>query len=314
MGTSSASPDDLEAFVRDSRSAIGEALVAVDRPRPRHVIVDPFQRTVWSDVGWELLGSAGAEADRQPADRVVVDRPAALVTAGLVADAAFVDGSHRFHEVFVDLYFLRKLVRPGGLVVLDDTGPRRWALRCATTSETWAGSRSPAPSPVARRTGAGPSGCPAPWPSRPSSCSIRSEDPLSGLTRAPEEGAHLLDLQHHRGGVRGDMHRLSPIERQERGKCLAVADVEQPGSRGNADIDRHAHHIGCGMSQIGRPVAFVKLPRRDAGPVAPHPLDGAAHEAASTGRIRADGRAGSWWTVVRVATSLTAVANGSPVP
>ena len=37
-----------------------------------------------------------------------------------MADAAFVDGSHRFHEVFVDLYFLRKLVRPGGLVVLDD--------------------------------------------------------------------------------------------------------------------------------------------------------------------------------------------------
>jgi Methyltransferase domain len=44
-----------------------------------------------------------------------------LVTEGLVADAAFVDGSHRFHEVFVDLYFLRKIVRPGGLIVLDDT-------------------------------------------------------------------------------------------------------------------------------------------------------------------------------------------------
>lgn len=39
---------------------------------------------------------------------------------GLVADAAFVDGSHIFHNVFVDLYFLRELVRPGGLVVLDD--------------------------------------------------------------------------------------------------------------------------------------------------------------------------------------------------
>jgi hypothetical protein len=38
----------------------------------------------------------------------------------LMSDAAFVDGSHRFHEVFVDLYFLRKLVRPGGLIILDD--------------------------------------------------------------------------------------------------------------------------------------------------------------------------------------------------
>jgi len=46
---------------------------------------------------------------------------ARLTHTGVVVDAAFVDGSHRFHEVFVDLYFLRTLVRPGGLIVLDDT-------------------------------------------------------------------------------------------------------------------------------------------------------------------------------------------------
>jgi hypothetical protein len=43
-----------------------------------------------------------------------------MVADGVVADAAFVDGSHIFHNVFVDLYFLRELVRPGGLIVLDD--------------------------------------------------------------------------------------------------------------------------------------------------------------------------------------------------
>jgi predicted O-methyltransferase YrrM len=42
------------------------------------------------------------------------------LSEGLVADAAFVDGSHIFHNVFVDLVLLRSLVRPGGLVVLDD--------------------------------------------------------------------------------------------------------------------------------------------------------------------------------------------------
>ena len=31
-----------------------------------------------------------------------------------------VDGSHIFHNVFVDLFCLRELVRPGGLVILDD--------------------------------------------------------------------------------------------------------------------------------------------------------------------------------------------------
>ncbi|MHB1500902.1 MAG: class I SAM-dependent methyltransferase, partial [Candidatus Dormibacteria bacterium] len=43
-----------------------------------------------------------------------------LVTEGVVADAAFVDGSHVFHNVFVDLCFLRELVRPGGVIVVDD--------------------------------------------------------------------------------------------------------------------------------------------------------------------------------------------------
>ncbi len=43
-----------------------------------------------------------------------------LTTEGFVADAAFVDGSHMFHNVFVDLFFLRELVRPGGLIILDD--------------------------------------------------------------------------------------------------------------------------------------------------------------------------------------------------
>ncbi len=45
-----------------------------------------------------------------------------LVAQTFTADAAFVDGSHRFHEVFVDLYFLRKIVRPGGLIIVDDYG------------------------------------------------------------------------------------------------------------------------------------------------------------------------------------------------
>ncbi|HSR87292.1 MAG TPA: class I SAM-dependent methyltransferase, partial [Streptosporangiaceae bacterium] len=55
---------------------------------------------------------------------------AQLATEGLIADAAFVDGSHRFHEVFVDLYFLRKIVRPGGLIVMDDN----WALSVRTAA------------------------------------------------------------------------------------------------------------------------------------------------------------------------------------
>jgi predicted O-methyltransferase YrrM len=103
-----------------SALAIGEALLAVDARRPLHVIVDPLQATEWSNVGWQMLRSAGLDAIA----RLVLEPSSLalprLVAEGVAADAAFVDGSHRFHEVFVDLYFLRKIVRPGGLIVLDD--------------------------------------------------------------------------------------------------------------------------------------------------------------------------------------------------
>ncbi|MEU4622230.1 class I SAM-dependent methyltransferase [Actinoplanes sp. NPDC023801] len=101
-----------------SALAIGEAVLS--RPGPRHVVIDPFQREAYHDVGWDLLAEAGldgvAELIREPSS-LALPR---LLADGLVADAAFVDGSHRFHEVFVDLYFLRKIVKPGGLIVLDD--------------------------------------------------------------------------------------------------------------------------------------------------------------------------------------------------
>jgi len=103
-----------------SALAIGEALVAVDSPQPRHILIDPFQQQAFSNVGWDLLCSAGLDSIASLMVAPSSIALAQLVTEGLIADAAFVDGSHRFHEVFVDLYFLRKIVRPGGLIVLDD--------------------------------------------------------------------------------------------------------------------------------------------------------------------------------------------------
>jgi predicted O-methyltransferase YrrM len=103
-----------------SALAIGEALVSRHQDQPFHVIIDPLQESEWKNVGWELIASTGLDAIaqlvRQPSSLALPQ----LVEKGLTVDAAFVDGSHRFHEVFVDLYFLRKIVRPGGLVVLDD--------------------------------------------------------------------------------------------------------------------------------------------------------------------------------------------------
>jgi predicted O-methyltransferase YrrM len=104
-----------------SALAIGEALVAAGSADARHVVIDPFQADVWANVGWDLMCAAGLDAI---AALLLAQSSIALpglVSDGLVVDAAFVDGSHRFHEVFLDFYYLRKIVRPGGLIIIDDS-------------------------------------------------------------------------------------------------------------------------------------------------------------------------------------------------
>lgn len=100
-----------------SALAIGEALALQEAPS--HVVIDAFQDH-FGDTGWNSIREAGMEATCSLiAERSQVALPR-LVDLGFLADAAFVDGSHVFHNVFVDLYYLCEIVRPGGLIVFDD--------------------------------------------------------------------------------------------------------------------------------------------------------------------------------------------------
>jgi predicted O-methyltransferase YrrM len=101
-----------------SALAIGEALVSVGGSQ--HLIIDPFQDSEFNDAGWDIIRSAkldGIATLVREQSQIALPR---LAEEKLSADAAFVDGSHLFHNVFVDLYYLQMIVRPGGLVVLDD--------------------------------------------------------------------------------------------------------------------------------------------------------------------------------------------------
>jgi predicted O-methyltransferase YrrM len=86
----------------------------------RHVAIDPFQTESWNGAGLRTLREAGV------ADLVeVIEEESQLALPRLVGegrefDLAFVDGDHRFEGVFLDLYFMTRLVRPGGVVVVDD--------------------------------------------------------------------------------------------------------------------------------------------------------------------------------------------------
>ena len=84
-----------------SALAIAEALCLTGGTEVSHVVIDPFQATAYDNVGWDALNATDLAAQTTligEASSIALGR---LVGHGFTADAAFVDGSHRFHEVFV---------------------------------------------------------------------------------------------------------------------------------------------------------------------------------------------------------------------
>ena len=86
----------------------------------RHVAIDPFQAESWNGAGLRTLREAGVEELVEVIEQESQLALPRLVAEGREFDLAFVDGDHRFEGVFLDLYFMTRLVRPGRLVVVDD--------------------------------------------------------------------------------------------------------------------------------------------------------------------------------------------------
>ncbi len=102
-----------------SALAIAEALVSNGSRERQHLIIDAYQDGFYRS-GWSAIVQAGVNSLcllLEERSQIALPR---LLSDGFLADAAFVDGSHIFHNVFVDLFYLRELVRPGGLLILDD--------------------------------------------------------------------------------------------------------------------------------------------------------------------------------------------------
>jgi len=90
-------------------------------------------------AGSDPLGPVGWRRDVvEGTSQIALPR---LAAEGMSADAAFVDGSHVFHNVFVDLYFLQMIVRPGGLLFSTIIGARGRYGRLAISRPIWVGGR-----------------------------------------------------------------------------------------------------------------------------------------------------------------------------
>ena len=99
--------------------ALCAALLEVGDPVARHVVVEPFPDD-FGGAGVRTIREAGVdELVEQIHEESQIALPR-LAAEGQMFDLALIDGDHRFEGVFLDLCFADRLVRPFGLVIVDD--------------------------------------------------------------------------------------------------------------------------------------------------------------------------------------------------
>lgn len=99
---------------------ICEGLLRSGHPEARHVALDPFQSVRFADCGLQVLRKAGVDSIVEHHAEASQTALPAFLREGRRFDLAFVDGNHRFDAVFLDLYYLGRLLPKGGVVVVDD--------------------------------------------------------------------------------------------------------------------------------------------------------------------------------------------------
>ncbi len=90
-------------------------------PQRQHLAIDPYQRAPWLDqIGLVAVEHAGLTEYldlREEVSSLVLPN---LVMAKARYDLAYIDGSHLFEDVFVDFYFVLRLLADQGIVLFDD--------------------------------------------------------------------------------------------------------------------------------------------------------------------------------------------------
>ena len=85
-----------------------------------YVTIDPHQERRFANVGRDLLRRVLPQEQLR-----IISEPSEMALPRLLGeeaafDVALVDGNHRFEHVFLDLFYLERLVRPRGVVFIDD--------------------------------------------------------------------------------------------------------------------------------------------------------------------------------------------------
>ncbi len=99
---------------------ICEGLLINGDPDARHVVLDPNQAGRFADCGLQVIEEAGVKGLVEHHIEFSEIALPQFLKEGRRFDLGFVDGNHLFDGVFLDLFYLGRLVRGGGIVALDD--------------------------------------------------------------------------------------------------------------------------------------------------------------------------------------------------
>lgn len=92
-------------------------------PAHQHVAIDKFQAE-FDDAGVEIIRKAGLAEYFEVVRELSSVGLGRMLAAGDRFGLIYIDGSHEFDDVFVDFYFVRRLVDVGGVVLFDDSSDR----------------------------------------------------------------------------------------------------------------------------------------------------------------------------------------------
>jgi hypothetical protein len=90
-------------------------------PARQHIAIDAWQRSAFDDVGRIQLENAGLDGYVDVRESLSGFELARLAEGEERFGLIYIDGSHRFEDVFVDFYFARSILEPGGYLLFDDS-------------------------------------------------------------------------------------------------------------------------------------------------------------------------------------------------
>jgi len=88
----------------------------------RHIAIDPYQSSYWESIGRLNVERAGYGPMLELIEERSITALPRLAAGGTELNVAFIDGNHRFEHVFIDFFYIDRMLQQGGYIVFHDAG------------------------------------------------------------------------------------------------------------------------------------------------------------------------------------------------